>query len=135
MRLIVSLSAILISVSVLVMHSNSFSTAKVKNEITLSITPETNALIAITYTNGKKFEIRNNTSQTVVVDSVELISETKNDIINVNVPFSLTAGSGKEFNITADPKELTDKIIEVKTHWNNGSAFVKSTIPNLQEQK
>ena len=135
LRLVVSLSAIFISISLLVMHSNSFSTANVKNETALSITPETIALIAITYTNGNKFEIRNNTSQTIVVDSVELMSETKNDLINVNVPFSLTPGTSKEINITADPKELTDKIIEVKTHWNGGSATVKSTIPNLQGKK
>ncbi|WP_172373353.1 hypothetical protein [Sporosarcina jiandibaonis] len=135
MRLIVSLSVIFIFMSLLVVHSTSFSTTKVKNEATLSVTTESNALIAISYTNGKKFEIRNNTNRTIVVENVELMSETKNDIINVNVPFSLTPGSSRELNITADPKELTGKVIEVKTHWNGGSAIVKSTIPNLQENK
>ena len=58
-----SLTALLLSMSFLLFQSNSFTTAEIKNEATLSIVPEEDALIAINYEEGRMFTVTNNTEK------------------------------------------------------------------------
>ena len=59
------------------MYTDSFTTAAVKNSATLSITSEESALIAIDYTEDQKFQVSNNTDETIKVTSIKLISDPK----------------------------------------------------------
>ena len=137
MRLFVSLSALLISATLLVVYSNSFTTAEVKNETTLRISAEGNALIAITYEKAEKLTIKNNTDKTITIKSVSIINDSNHKITTQGKesPVSLNSTGSQVYNITGKPSELPGKVIVVKADWNGGSAEVKSTIPNLQENQ
>ena len=71
LRLIFYLTALFISVSFFLLQSNSFTTAEIRNEATLSIVSEENALIAITYEEGGMFTVTNNTEKsTIEIDGI-----------------------------------------------------------------
>lgn len=136
MRLFVSLSVLFITATLLVVYSNSFTTAGVKNEATLSITSEENALIALDYEKGEKLTITNNTEKTITIESVSIISDSNHKITTQGKegPVSLNSSARQVYNITGNPKELAGKVIIVKARWSGGSADIKSTIPNLREK-
>lgn len=117
------------------MYSNSFTTAGVKNGATLSITSEESALIAINYSKEKKLQVSNNTDKTIKVTSIKLVSDPKHKIIDANVPFSLPSGHSREFAIANNKNGLSGKIIALKVQWNGGTAEIKSTIPELEEEE
>ena len=58
-----SLAALLLSIITITFTGTSFSTAEIKNEATLTIVPEENALIAIAYGEDSNFTVTNNTAK------------------------------------------------------------------------
>jgi hypothetical protein len=135
MRLVFTLSILFLSLSLLLLQSNSFTSAEVKNEAILSIVSEENALIAITYEKGEMLIVTNNTGKTIEIEKVELMGETNQKNINLvenNSP-SIQPGGVKEFPITGNLKDLAGRVIQIKSHWYGGSAEIKSIIPELHE--
>ena len=130
MKLFFSLSALFISIILMVNYTNSSTTAAVKNETTLSVTLEESALIAINYTDDKNVQLINNTDKSIVIKSIKLVSDQKHKVINTHFPFSLPPGHSQEFTI-ANNKDLSGKVLTVSVQWNGGTANIKSTIPKL----
>ncbi|WP_164667895.1 hypothetical protein [Virgibacillus doumboii] len=136
MKVILSLAAVFASLSFLLLHTSSFTTAKVKNEANLSIVSEESALIAINYTKGKRFTVTNNTVKTIHIDRVSVLNGSDQRAINLGKDSSaIKPGGVQEFNITGDPKKLSGKVLRIDTYWNGGSAEIKSTIPDLMENQ
>jgi hypothetical protein len=130
LKLFFTLTALFLLISMLLFQTDSFTQAEITSEAILSIVSEDNALIAIIYGKGKMFAVTNNAGKTVEIESVELIGDSKNSIIEVKGKgTSLQPGGNKEFNITADPKKLPGKVIQLIVRWEGGSAEIKSTIP------
>lgn len=115
----------------MVIHTNSFTTAAVKNEATLSIGSEESALIAINYTENKNIQLSNNTDKSIVVKTIKLVSNPKQKVINADLPISLPPGQNQKFSIVNDKKDLSEKVLTVSVHWNGGTADIKSTMPKL----
>ena len=132
MRLFFSLLALLISVTMMVIYTNSFTTAAIKNEATLSISSEESALIAINYTENKNIQLSNNTDKSIVVKNINLVSDPKHKVINASFPFSLPSGHSQEFIIANYKRDLSGNVMTVSVHWNGGTADIKSTIPKLE---
>ena len=132
MKLFFSLSALFISVTLMLIYTNSFTTAAVKNEATLSITSEESALIAINYTKDNNFRLSNNTDKNIIVKNIKLVSDPKHNVINVDTPIFLPSGHSQEFSIVNSTKDLSGKVMTVSVHWNGGTANIKSTIPTLE---
>ncbi len=126
LKLFFSLLAILLTSSLLLLFSNSFTNAEIKNDATLSIVPEDSALIAIIDWEGRTFSIKNNTEETVEIAGIELSSDSDMDI---------EAGEIGDFTLVGDAEELSGKVIEIIAHWNGGSAEIKSTIPEFTENE
>ena len=135
MRLTFSLTALFLSLSFLIFHGNSFSTAEITSEAKLSIVTDNDALIAISYGPGKQFQVTNNTGKTIVIDSIEISDAPKNEIkeLGENGSFSIEPGESKRFNVTADPKELENKIMRLFAYWNGGSTEINSIIPEWKD--
>jgi len=135
MRLTFSLTALFLSLSFLIFHGNSFSTAEITSEAKLSIVTDNDALIAISYGPGKQFQVINNTGKTIVIDSIEISDAPKNEIkeLGENGSFSIEPGESKRFNVTADPKELENKIMRLFAYWNGGSTEINSIIPEWKD--
>ena len=135
LRLTFSLTALFISLSFLIFHGNSFTTAEITSEAKLSIVPDDDALIAISYGPGKHFQVTNNTGKTIVIDSIEISDAPKNEIkeLGENGSFSIEPGESKRFNVTADPKELENKIMHLFAYWNGGSTEINSIIPEWKD--
>lgn len=137
LKLIYSLTALYLTISLLLSHTNSYSTAQIRNEAALSIASEDRALIAITYRAGnKRFAVTNNTGKTVEIEKVEILSDTDHRIIDLgeNNFTAINPGRVNEFTITGDPKSLTGKVIQIIVHWNGGRAEINSTIPETIER-
>ena len=132
MKLFFSLSALFISVTLMLIYTNSSTTAAVKNEATLSVTSEESALIAINYTDDKNVQLSNNTDKSIVVKSIKLVSDPTHKVINANFPFSLPSGHSQEFTIANNKKDPSGKLMTVSVHWNGGTAEIKSTMPKLE---
>ncbi|MEH7252629.1 hypothetical protein V7111_10935 [Neobacillus niacini] len=133
MKLIYFLFVIFVSISFLFIQTNSFTKAEISNDVLLAIANEENALIAISYGKGKKFEVKNNTENSIEIVSINLLDSLAHNIHEVGEPDSYLVQPGrvKEFNITGDPKGLTGKTIKINFRWNGGSAEIKSTIPDI----
>lgn len=131
LKLIFSLTVLLISTSLLLLHTNSFTTAKVKNTAELSIAPEDHALIAISYGVGKKFFITNNTGRIIEIEKVGLVSRPNQVVVDKDEFGSsfIPSGEVKKFTIIGNPKGLIGNQIQIKVRWNGGSADINSTIP------
>ena len=67
MKRFFSLSALFIIHVIFTFQSNSFTTAEIKNEATLSIVSEEDALIAIDYGEGRMFTVTNNTEKAIEI--------------------------------------------------------------------
>ncbi|MCL6572507.1 MAG: hypothetical protein K6T88_12625 [Bacillus sp. (in: Bacteria)] len=137
MKFSFSLFILFISLSLLLLPSNSFTTATIRNETTLSIVAEDHALIAITYLNNNMLTLTNNTGNTIGIDRIEVINKTGHELIpeKENDSHYVQPGGVKQFTITGDPKNLTGLVIQIKTHWKGGRADIKSTIPAFDEEK
>jgi hypothetical protein len=132
-KLALTLTVVSLSFSFLLFHTNSFTVAEIKNETKLSVVSEEEALIAITYTQGKQFTVTNNTDKTIELTNVELVGGSDQEIIPLGNKgeIYINPGGVHAFNITGDPKDLTGKVLIIKAYWNGGSAEIKTTIPNL----
>ncbi|WP_438315322.1 hypothetical protein [Sporosarcina sp. FA9] len=128
MKRFFSLSALLLAITFLLFNSNSFTTAEIKNEATLSVVSEENALIAIEYEEGGIFTVTNNTEKTIEIESVQLTSGSGNDIINTDYA-SINPGGSSQFTIIGDPEPLYGTTIQLMASWNGGSAEIQSMIP------
>lgn len=122
------------SLTMLIIYSNSFTTATVNNEATFSIISEESALIAINYTESNNFQVSNNTNENIVVQAIELVSDPKRIIFDANFPFSLPPGNNQELTIANNKKDLSGKVLTVSVHWKEGAASIKSTIPTLEKE-
>jgi hypothetical protein len=133
LKLIYSLFVIFVSISFLFIQTNSFTKAEISNDAVLSIADEEHALIAITYGKGKKFEVKNNSENTIEIVSISLLDSLAHNIHEVGEPDSYLVQPDrvKEFNITGDPKGVIGKTIKINFRWNGGSAEIKSTIPDI----
>jgi hypothetical protein len=133
LKLIYPLLVIFLSISFLFIQTNSFTKSEVSNDAVLSIADEKHALIAVTYEKGKKFEVKNNTENTIEIVSINILDSLAHNIHEIGEPDSYLVQPGrvKEFNITGDPKGLTGETIKINFRWNGGSAEIKSTIPDL----
>ncbi|HEY2422229.1 MAG TPA: hypothetical protein VGI04_12465 [Neobacillus sp.] len=136
MKITFSLTALFISISLLLFHTNSFTTAEIKNEAALFIAKEDRALIAIRYTKGNKLAVTNNNGTTIEIEKIELMSNADHQMIKVgeNESPSIMPGRVKEFTIPGNPKDLTGKVIQITVHWNGGRAEIKSTIPEIKSE-
>lgn len=132
MRLFFSLSALFISLTMIIIYTNSFTTAAVNNEATFSIVSEENALIAINYTESKNLQLSNNTDKSIVVKSIDLVSDPKHKFINANLPISLPPGSNQQFTIANNKKDLSGEVLTVLVHWSGGTANIKSIMPKME---
>ncbi|MFZ3577026.1 hypothetical protein [Virgibacillus sp. DJP39] len=134
MKFMISLTMLFITATISLLHTTSFTTAEVKNNTKLSVVSEENALVAITYTNSKQFVVTNNTSSTIKIERIEVSGEFDHEIVDLGKKGShfISPGAVQPFNITGDPNKLTGKVIQVTTNWNNGSAVIKSTIPDIK---
>ena len=83
LKRLISLSALLLSISLFLSHGTSFSNAEIKNDATLSIVPEEHALIAITYGKSGNFSVKNNTAKTIDVANVEVVNEPGQPVISM----------------------------------------------------
>lgn len=135
LKLTFSLTVLFISITFLLFQGNSFSTAEITSEAKLSIVPDSDALIAISYGPGKQFQIKNNTGKTIIINSIEIIDAPENKIkgLGENENFAIEPGEFKRFNITADPKNLQNKKIHLFAYWNGGSTEINSIIPEWKD--
>ncbi|WP_066315635.1 hypothetical protein [Bacillus sp. FJAT-29814] len=133
MKLIFSLLVISLSISLLLIQSHSFTTAEISSEAILTVVPEENALIAITYGKNKRLVVTNNTGNTIEIESIEWLGSPNYRIIEVgkNDANFIMPGTIKEFTLTGDPKQLSGGVIKINVRWNGGSAELTSTIPEL----
>ncbi|QUW23534.1 hypothetical protein JSQ81_08550 [Sporosarcina sp. Marseille-Q4063] len=136
MKRFISLTALLLSISLFLYHGTSFSSAEIKNGAILSIVPEENALIAVTYGEGGNFSVINNTAKAIVVVNVEVVNEHGQPVTSIaqKVPFTLNPGDSQKLTIKGDPKILTGIVIQLTARWNGGSARINSIIPKLVGQ-
>lgn len=133
MKWIISLLLIFSSIPLLLIQSNSFTTAVIKNEAELSIVAEENALIGISYGKNNWLAVTNNSANPIEIESIELLDHSiqkihKKDEMDSN---HIPPGKAKEFTITGDPRELIGENIKINCRWDGGSAQIKSTIPEL----
>lgn len=130
-----SLAALLLSITLFLLHGTSFSNAEIKNEATLTIVSEENALIAIAYGEDNNFTVTNNTAKAIDISNVEIVNETDRAIISVveRATTRIRPGESRQFTIPGDPNSLTGKVIQLIARWNGGNAKINSTIPVLIE--
>ena len=83
----------------------------------------------------KQFQVTNNARKTIVIDSIEINNAPKNKIkeLGNNSTFLKKTGESKRFNVTADPKELENKIMHLFAYWNGGSTEINSIIPEWKD--
>jgi uncharacterized protein YcfL len=131
MKVIFVLAAFLLSFSLLFLRSNSYSTAKIHNDVIVSITSENHALIAIDYKHDRILSITNNSRKTIHIERIHSLSNPDLNIIgheNEN-SFTIRPGEEREFEFTQESKVLSGKVIEITVQWDEGRAKIKSTIP------
>ncbi|WP_391207622.1 hypothetical protein [Psychrobacillus sp. L4] len=129
MRSILLLSGLFISISLLVIQSDSYSTAGITSDATISLVPEGEALIAINYdVENRKIMLTNNMEKTVYIES-----------INPSGYFELlqgVIGSGEtlEFDVIGKSQDLSEQNISMKVRWSEGSALISSMLPMFAEE-
>lgn len=119
----ISLTALLLSLSLVLFQSNSFTTAALKNDATLSIVPEENALIAINYGEGRMFAVTNNTANAITIESHGPIHIEGTD------SFHIMSEGTNDFTLAGAPEDLIGGSIHIIARWNGGSAEIQSMIP------
>jgi len=130
LKLFLSLTVLFLAISLLLFQSNSFTKAEITSNARFSVVSEENGLVAISYAVGKQFIVTNNTGKTIEIVDIKLIGDSNNRIIELKEKGTfLQAGGINKFNITADPKKLKGKVIQLKVRWKGGSAVINSNIP------
>lgn len=132
MKLKLGLAALLLSVSVLLLLSNSFSTAEIRNDVAMSVVGESDALIGIKNWDGRYFSVVNNTETTVVIESMMVMD---GEALGVDGwPSYIGAGEEKTFILIGEATELSkDKEIRISASWESGSAEISTMIPYFEE--
>ncbi|WP_342433242.1 hypothetical protein [Neobacillus sp. FSL H8-0543] len=136
MKLILSLFVIISSISLLLIHTNSFSTAEIRNEAELSIVSEEKALIAISYQKSNMITLTNNTGNTLEIESIEILNHfaEKINLAEEMDTFPILPGGVKDITITGDLKDAAWEMVQIKVRWNGGRAEIKSTIPEQMSE-
>ncbi|MGB2993668.1 MAG: hypothetical protein WBB47_13630 [Paenisporosarcina sp.] len=130
MKLFFSLTILFLAISLLLFQSNSFTKAEITSKARFSVVSEENGLVAISYAVGKQFIVTNNTGKTIEIVDIKLIGDSNNRIIEIKEKGTFLQDGGiNKFNITADPKKLKGKVIQLKVRWKGGSAVINSNIP------
>lgn len=130
LRLFLTLTALFLSITILLFQTNSFTKTEITSDARLSVVSGEDSLISITYGVGKQFTVTNNTGNTIEIVEIWLNGDSNNRIIEIKGKGdSIKAGGNKAFNFTADPKELRGKVIQLIASWEGGNAVIKSTIP------
>lgn len=123
------LSALFISISLLVIQSDSYSTAEIRSDATIRVVPEGEALIAINYDQeNRKIMLTNNTDKTVYIESI--IPSGYFEL------FQGVIGSGEtiEFDVIGKSDELNEQNISIKVRWSDGSADIVSVLPLFADE-
>lgn len=132
----ISLTALLLSISLFLLHGTSFSNAEIKNDAILTIVPEEDALIAIKYGEENNFSIINNTAKAIEISIVEIVNEFDHasvSVIDKSSP-SISPGKSLQFTIPSDTNALPGKAIQLVARWNGGNAKIISIIPERIQQ-
>jgi hypothetical protein len=130
LKLVFSLILISLSISFLLIQTNSFTKAEISNKALLGIVAEENALIGITYGKNNMFTVTNNTGDSIEMESIEILDHPDQKITEADSMGSslLLPGKVGEYTITGNPKELVGETIKLNIRWNGGSAEINSTI-------
>jgi len=135
LKLFFSLSAILLTSSLLLLFSNSFTNAEINNDTTLSVVSEDSALIAVVDWDGRTFSIKNNTEETIEITSIELGRGSGMDITENQVPSIIGPGGLSQVILIGDAEELSGRDIQLVARWSGGNAEIISTIPEFVEDE
>lgn len=134
MKSIFVLSALFISISLLILQSNSFTTAEIRSEATINLVSEENALIAINYGENKMFTVTNNTDKTIEIESIDIKGIEELFEVDEKDSFILS-GESKEFTVSGDSKELAGEMMSIMVRWNEGIAEITSMLPMFKDDK
>ncbi|MEH7387278.1 hypothetical protein V7147_17960 [Bacillus sp. JJ1521] len=131
MKLIFSFLIVFLSISLLLIQTNSFSRSEISNEAILSIATEENAPISVTYGKDNRFTVINRTESSIKIVSIELLDNPDQAIIEAAEidSYQIRPGGVKEFVIPGNLEDRIGGTIKLNIHWDGGRAEIKSTIP------
>ncbi|WP_432357073.1 hypothetical protein [Sporosarcina sp. UB5] len=127
MKFKLGLVALFLSISVLLLQSNSFSTADIRNDLAVSVVEEDQAFIMITEWDGRNFNVVNNTQTTVWVEGMTF-----------NVDGDLTPlryGEIRKFTLIGKASDLSGSQLRITFSWESGRAEITSIIPLIEDDE
>ncbi|WP_308637216.1 hypothetical protein [Paenibacillus silvisoli] len=128
----------IILLTFLLVRVYSYSAVQVSSQTSLSITPESQALIAISYGEAKTFTVTNHLDRLVTISGVYLIGEADSPIAasdGTESPYFLQPEASLTFTLTGASQELLGKELQLFASWEGGSTALRSALPAFKEDE